>query len=107
MMTEQGEAAPRGRWDALMEAAQAGDGRAYARLLAEVLPPLRGLARRRLGNPALAEDAVQDTLLTLHRLRDAYDPSRPFWPWIAAIAERRCVDALRGLGRHAAREVPL
>ncbi len=34
-------------------------------------------------------DAVQDVLLTVHMVRHAYDPSRPFGPWLLAIANRR------------------
>jgi RNA polymerase sigma-70 factor (ECF subfamily) len=98
------ETAP-GAWEALMAAAQAGDGRAYDRLLRQLLPMLRGIARRRIANPADAEDAVQETLVTLHRLRHAYDPARPLRPWLAALCERRCVDHLRRAGRRPA-EIP-
>jgi len=91
-----------GTWEELMAASQAGDRRAYGRLLREVTPLLRAIARRRIRNPAEAEDAVQDALLAIHATRHAYDPRRPLRPWIAAIAERRCIDRLRRLGRHVA-----
>jgi RNA polymerase sigma-70 factor, ECF subfamily len=93
-----------GEWEAWMEAAQAGDRRAYDALLRAVLPMLRGVARRRIADPTEAEDAVQDALLTIHQLRDAYDPSRPIRPWLVAIAERRAIDRLRRHGRRAGRE---
>lgn len=95
------------RWSALMAAAQTGNVRAYDSLLRECLPLLRAICRRRLLNPAEAEDAVQDTLLTLHQVRHTYDPARPFRPWLAAIAERRAIDRLRRHGRRGAREVEL
>jgi RNA polymerase sigma-70 factor (ECF subfamily) len=95
------------RWSALMAAAQAGDGAAYAALLRECLPLLRAICRARLQNPAEVEDAVQDALLTLHRVRHTYDPARPFRPWLAAIAERRALDRGRRLGRAGARETLL
>jgi len=95
------------RWSAMMAAAQAGDAKAYDRLLRECLPLLRAICRARLRGGAEAEDAVQDALLTLHRVRHTYDPSRPFRPWLAAIAERRAVDQGRRRGRHAAREVDI
>jgi len=98
---------PDGRWEAWMVAAQAGDARAYDRLLRDCLPLLRAIARRRILDTHEAEDAVQDTLLTIHRMMATYDPSRPLRPWIAAIAERRCVDRLRRRGRGAGRETPL
>nr|WP_232475089.1 sigma-70 family RNA polymerase sigma factor [Roseomonas rubea] len=90
-----------------MAAAQAGDRRAYDRLLRDCLPLLRAIARRRIRDAAEAEDAVQDTLLTIHRMLATYDPARPARPWIAAIAERRCIDRLRRHGRGAGRETPI
>ncbi|MBR0651814.1 sigma-70 family RNA polymerase sigma factor [Roseomonas terrae] len=90
-----------------MAAAQAGDARAYDRLLRDCLPLLRAVARRRLRDPQDAEDAVQDALLTIHRTLAAYDPSRPLRPWIVAIAERRSIDRLRRRSRGAGRETPI
>lgn len=96
-----------GQWEAWMMAAQAGDARAYDRLLRDCLPLLRAIARRRIRDTHEAEDAVQDTLLTIHRMIATYDPDRPLRPWIVAIAERRCVDRLRRRGRGAGRETPI
>jgi RNA polymerase sigma-70 factor (ECF subfamily) len=90
-----------------MAAAQAGDARAYDCLLRAALPMLRSIARRRIRDPAEAEDAVQDALLTIHRLRATYDPGRPIRPWLVAITERRAIDRLRRSGRRAGREAPL
>ncbi len=95
------------RWATLMAAAQAGDARAYETLLREATPRIRVLCRARIRDAAEVEDAVQDTLLTLHRLRHTYDPSRPFGPWLATIAARRSVDRLRRRSRGAGRESPL
>ncbi len=94
-------------WDRLMAAAQDGDKRAYERVLRECVPFLRAVIRRRLRGEADVEDAVQDTLLTLHQIRATYDPSRPLRPWLAAIAERRALDRARSTGRRSAREVEL
>lgn len=94
-------------WEALMAAAQDGDEHAYATLLQALLPTLRGVARRRIGNRAEAEDAVQDALLSIHRLRHSWDRTRPLRPWVVAICERRCVDRLRSLGRRASRETSI
>ncbi|MBV1798835.1 sigma-70 family RNA polymerase sigma factor [Siccirubricoccus sp. G192] len=90
-----------------MAAAQAGDRRAYDALLRACLPLLRGIARRRILNPAEAEDAVQDALLTIHQLRHSYDPARPIRPWLVAITERRAIDRLRRHGRRAGRETSI
>jgi RNA polymerase sigma-70 factor (ECF subfamily) len=94
-------------WAGLMAAAQDGDRRAYERLLREIVPFIRGVARRRLRSDADVEDAVQDTLLTLHQIRHTYDPSRPIRPWLGAIAERRALDRVRSVSRRAGREEEL
>lgn len=100
-------AAPNIGWSALMVAAQAGDRTAYHRLLTEITPYLRALARRSLRRPADAEDAVQDVLLTLHTIRQTYDPARPFQPWLVAIARRRIVDRVRIQIRTTGRETAI
>jgi len=82
-------------WGQLMRAAQEGDRSAYERLLREVMPFVRALSRRRCRNPADVEEMVQDTLLTVHRVRHTYDPGRPFSAWLAAITTRRAIDILR------------
>lgn len=94
-------------WSILMARAQDGDQRAYQRLLREVTPYLRALAARRHRDRSDIEDSVQDILLTIHSIRQTYDPTRPFAPWLVAIADRRCIDRLRRQGRKLNREVPL
>jgi RNA polymerase sigma-70 factor (ECF subfamily) len=94
---------PKGaEWSTLMARAQDGDGAAYRRLLEDITPYLRALAARHRALSGEVEDAVQDILLTLHAIRHTYDPSRPFGPWLVAIAGRRIVDRLRLRGRRAA-----
>jgi RNA polymerase sigma factor (sigma-70 family) len=86
----------------LMRAAQRGDGRAYARLLEQLVPRLRHIVRaqRKLLQAPDIEDLVQDVLLSLHAVRATYDPRRPFMPWLLAIVRHRLADAAR---RHARR----
>jgi RNA polymerase sigma-70 factor, ECF subfamily len=93
-------------WSQLMRAGQSGDRAAYERLLREVSPLIRALVRRHCSNRADIEEMVQDTLLTVHRVRHTYDPSRPFCPWLAAIAWRRSIDALRRRIRVSKYETP-
>lgn len=93
-------------WSHLMGRAQQGDRDAYRRLLTELTPYLRALARRNGVLPAEVEDAVQDILLTIHTIRHTYDPSRPVGPWLVTIARRRIVDRLRRSQRRAAVEAP-
>ncbi len=90
-----------GEWGRLMAAAQDGNGGAYRRLLAEVTVWLRRYFVRRLP-PADVDDAIQETLLAIHRSRHTYDPAYPFPVWLRAIAKRKWVDQLRVLEHHAA-----
>jgi RNA polymerase sigma-70 factor (ECF subfamily) len=94
-------------WSILMARAQDGDGAAYHRLLQDIVPYLRSLASRRHRDPNDVEDAVQDILLTIHSIRQTYDPGRPFGPWLVTIANRRFIDRLRRQGRVRAQETPL
>jgi RNA polymerase sigma-70 factor (ECF subfamily) len=64
-------------------------------LLHEITPFVRNLARRHCRHPQDLDEMVQDTLLTVHRVRHTYDPARPFSPWLAAITQRRAIDILR------------
>jgi RNA polymerase sigma-70 factor (ECF subfamily) len=79
-----------------MAAAQSGNAGVYHRLLNEVRGWLRRYYARRLP-PAMVDDAVQDTLLAIHEKRHTYDSSRPFEPWLAAIARYKWIDRLRAL----------
>jgi RNA polymerase sigma-70 factor (ECF subfamily) len=94
-------------WSVLMRQAQDGDRDAYRRLLVAVTPYVRAVAARVLRDPQEAEDAVQDVLLTLHAVRQTYDPARPFRPWLGGLMRHRLVDRQRGRQRRAAREVAL
>jgi RNA polymerase sigma-70 factor (ECF subfamily) len=94
-------------WSKLMEQAQDGDRQAYRALLEDLTPYLRSLAGRIFRQPGEVEDAVQDVLLTIHAVRHAYDPGRPFGPWLVAIANRRFIDRLRRDTRLKAREIAL
>lgn len=94
-------------WSILMAHAQAGEREAYRRLLEEITPYVRSLAARCHRDPGDLEDTVQDVLLTVHAIRHTYDPTRPFGPWLVAIANRRITDRLRRQGRSRARETAL
>lgn len=94
-------------WATLMARAQNGDRDTYRRLLEEVAPYIRSLARRRLQASQDLEDVVQDVLLTIHSIRHTYDPNRPFGPWLVAIANRRIIDRFRRESRLRSREVVL
>jgi RNA polymerase sigma-70 factor (ECF subfamily) len=94
-------------WSQLMTRAQDGDRAAYRTLLEDLTPYIRSIAGRCFKEPSDVEDAVQDVLMTIHMVRHAYDPNRPFGPWLLAIANRRIIDRLRRQSRQKAREIAL
>lgn len=83
----------------LMALAQAGDAMAYRTVLVACQRWLQRYFSGRIV-PAQVDDLVQETLASLHTKRASYDPSRPFLPWLAAIARYRWVDQLRRTYRH-------
>ncbi len=78
-----------------VEAALAGDERAFEQLVAAYATPVYNLAYRMLGDPAEAEDAAQETFIRVYRRLHTYDPSRKFSSWILSIASHHCIDRLR------------
>lgn len=85
----------------LMAASQKGDKAAYNVLLSEASMWLERYFRRRVP-PHQLDDLVQDVMLALHNKRASYDPTRPFLPWLSAIARYRWVDHLRKVYKHEA-----
>ncbi len=92
------------QWSRLMAAAQSGDAAAYERLLREVVPFVRAVASHYHRAPYL-DEVVQDVLLTVHKVRHTYDPSRSLKRWLAMIARRRSIDMLRRRKRLDAHEI--
>ena len=77
-----------------MRAALKGDQDAYRLLLTDLRPWLTAYFSKRIHRNAV-EDLAQDTLITLHRKRQAFNPDYPFGPWIAAVARHRWIDHMR------------
>jgi RNA polymerase sigma-70 factor (ECF subfamily) len=86
-----------------MARALRGDAASYEEALRVMTRVVRPYARARVGD-AMADDVVQETLLTVHRARHTYDPRRPFGPWLQAITHSRVVDIVRRARRQARRE---
>ncbi|WP_420136914.1 sigma-70 family RNA polymerase sigma factor [Sphingomonas sp.] len=99
-----GSATDADTWAALMCAAQAGHGGAYQRLLTEISDWLTRYFQRRLPTGE-ADDAVQETLMAVHRRRHTYDPQYPFKAWLAGIAKNKWIDQLRAMGRRPSEEL--
>lgn len=89
----------------LMRCTQAGDELAYAELLVLLTAATQRYVRRKYGGVVWADDAVQETLWTVHRSRHTYDPRRPFAPWFYAIVSTRLVDVWRREHRVVTREM--
>lgn len=88
-------------WEDLMRAANRGEQRPYARLLAEITPVVRGIVRARGGalGPEGCEDVVQDVLLTIHTKRQTWREDAPLRPWLYAVTRHKVVDAFRARGQ--------
>jgi RNA polymerase sigma-70 factor (ECF subfamily) len=76
----------------LVERAAGGDRDAFGALVRAHLPRALALARRVLHDDDAAEDAVQDAFLQALVAIDRFNPSRPFWPWLARIVVNRSID---------------
>ena len=72
---------------AWMVAAQAGDRAAYETLLRDCIPFIKRVARGQGVQPDFIDDVVQETLVTVHRARQTYDPNRSFTAWLRTIAQ--------------------
>jgi RNA polymerase sigma factor (sigma-70 family) len=89
----------------LMAAAQTGDQKAYAAVLAYARSWCARFFARRTP-PGAADDLVQETLMAIHAKRHTFDPSLPFGPWLATIARRKWIDYLRQVTRRAEVDLP-
>lgn len=84
-----------GLWKELAEKAQNGDQRAYAELLKDILPFIKGRIAGGLANPDWVEDIAQEILISVHKSLGTYSTDRPFKPWLNAIIQFRKTDFLR------------
>jgi len=94
-------------WAQLFKRAQGGDSEAYRQFLEEIGPILFSYVRRRVFNPEMVPDVYQEVLLTLHKARHAYEPSRPLGPWLFTVARNSILDALGKNRKFAEKEVQL
>ena len=72
-----------------------GDRAAFDALYAAVAPRLRGFVLSLVGDRALADDVMQETLLKLHEARGFYVRGADPVPWIFTIARHTAFDELR------------
>jgi RNA polymerase sigma-70 factor, ECF subfamily len=93
--------APRGRPvtssdEALVVSIAGGDARAFGELYDRFGGLAYGLALRVVGEPAAAEDAVQDAFLSIWRSARTFDSRRgAARTWLLTLVHRRSIDLLR------------
>src|SRR3954470_19067793 len=78
----------------LVAAAQAGDERAFRRLVEPYRYALEVHCYRMLGSAQDAEDLAQETLLRAWRALERFVPSAQFQTWLYRIATNACLDEL-------------
>jgi RNA polymerase sigma-70 factor (ECF subfamily) len=81
-----------------------GDREAFSHLVREYQGRLFGLVLMMVREPTGAEEVTQDAFVRAYTHVAQYDESRPFYPWIAAIAVRLAQNWLRQHGRSVHRE---
>ena len=99
------------RWSEHMRAERRGEAVAFERMLKEVTTALRRSLAPRLVRVGLGahevDDLVQEILIGLHSKRETWDPTRPFLPWLHAIARYKLIDFIRHRRRDTRRRVDL
>lgn len=76
----------------LVEAHKAGDEAAFASIVRNYYSELLSHARRRLGEPKAAEDAVQEALLRAFRALPRFNGDYKLGAWLHRIVENVCAD---------------
>ena len=77
---------------AWMLAFQAGDERAFDRIVEAYKGPVLSVCFRYLRDRVVAEDAAQDVFVKVWGARDRYEPSAGFKSWIFRIASNHCIN---------------
>jgi RNA polymerase sigma-70 factor (ECF subfamily) len=90
----------------LMQLVKGGDARAFEVVFDRHAGPAFSLAFRMCGRRAMAEDVVQEALLTVWRSGARYDPTRgSVRSWILGVVHNRAIDAFRHGTAKAGRDV--
>ena len=80
----------------LIQRTGAGDRTAFDKLYRRYSRPVFGFALKRLGDRGRAEDAVQETFVSIWRSAKTYNPERgPGAPWLYGVARNAIVDRSR------------
>ncbi len=93
--------------DSLMVQYQGGDWQAFEQLYRGLKEPLLRYLRWRVGDPARAEDLLQQTFLQVHRSRQTFLPGRSARAWLYGVARNVLLMDQRTRYRKTGRELPL
>jgi RNA polymerase sigma factor (sigma-70 family) len=83
----------------LVEAVRAGDDPAFEELYRRYQPRIAAYVRRKVGDPARAEDIAQDVFFSALRRLRATDAEIDFKPWVFQIATNASIDHWRRTSR--------
>jgi len=89
---------------ALIEAARAGDTRAFEELVHAHIDAVYAHGLRFFGDPSTADDVVQEVFVKVYRSLGSYDGRAAFSTWLFRVTRNVCLDMLR---RGARRPVPV
>ena len=89
---------------ALAAACARGESAAFERIYRTHGDRMKSIAYNYLGNSGEAEDAVQETLLKVHRAASTFNGEASFSTWIVKILVNTCNDVLRKRRRRPAEE---
>lgn len=81
----------------LLQAARSGDPAALAQLLKIAQPDIRRYARRNCRNASDIDDAIQETLILLHRKIGSLRAIESFSYWLFRVVDRVCLRLARRL----------
>jgi RNA polymerase sigma-70 factor (ECF subfamily) len=91
--------------DQLLRLVAVGDQQAFEHLYRQLSPPVYGVIRRVLRDPAQSEEVAQEVLLEVWRTATRFDPALgSATAWVLTIAHRRAVDRVRAEVAAAGRE---
>ena len=79
-------------WALTIERAAAGDVSAFEQIMLRSERSVLLTARRLLGNPADAEEAVQEVFIRVFKYLHRFDRSKPFEPWLYRLTVNVCHD---------------
>ncbi|MDQ3757653.1 MAG: RNA polymerase sigma factor [Actinomycetota bacterium] len=80
--------------------------RAFELMYRRWYPDVLAMCKQSLGRGGDAEATAQEAFIRAWLALDRYSPARPFWPWLAVITRRLCLDHRRRLLRESAHVPP-